>query len=185
MAIIRVNMDKRSKGGVPLPDGDYTCEVISAAQGESSQKKSPQLNVSLEVVTPDQYAGSKMSDFLPLSEAAAFRAADFIHACGVDEPGESDVDTSQFCRLDDEGTEVQERGVIIGVRRVTTEETDQRDGQKRKRVRLFYSRIQAEEAPAEEAAEEAPAPVAPKPAIKKAAPAVAPAKPAKKLSVKA
>jgi hypothetical protein len=184
MAIIRVNMDKRSKGGAPLPDGDYTCEVVSAAQGESSQKKSPQLNVTLEVVTPEQYAGSRMVDFLPLSDNAAFRVADFTYACGVDEPGENDVDTAQFCRLDDEGNEVQERGAVIGVRRTTADEKDNRDGSMRKRVRLFYSRLESEEAAPEEQAEEAPAPVAPKPAIKKAVSA-APAKPAKKLSVKA
>jgi len=180
MAIVRVNMDKRSKGGVPLPDGDYVCEVVQAVEGESSQKKSPQLNVTLEVISPEQYAGSRMVDFLPLTEAAAFRAADFIYACGVDEPGENDVDTDQFSRLDAEGNETQEKGATIGVKRVTEE--DEYNGQKRKRARLFYSRVAGEES-AEEV-EEAPAPAAaPKPALKKAV--VAPAKPASKLKVKA
>jgi hypothetical protein len=181
MAIVRVNMDKRSKGGIPLPDGDYVCEVVQAVDGESSQKKSPQLNVTLEVISPEQYAGSRMIDFLPLTEAAAFRAADFIYACGVDEPGENDVDTDQFSRLDAEGNETQEKGAVVNVKRVTEE--DEYQGVKRKRARLFYSRVAGEEAAAEEEAQEAPAPVAPKPAIKKAV--AAPAKPASKLKVKA
>lgn len=181
MASVRVNMDARSKGGAPVPDGDYLCEVVSIADGQSSQKKSPQLNVQLEVAD-GPYKGGRLLDFLPMTEASAFRSADFFYALGVDEPGENDIDTDSFSRLDAEGNEIQEQGALVQVRKTTTEEKDGM-GELRKRIRLYYSRPQVTEGAeaTEEASEEAPAKSAvsaPKPAIKKAAPA-APAAPAK------
>lgn len=189
MATIRVNMDARSKGGVPVPDGDYLCEVVSVVDGQSSQKKSPQLNVQLEVAD-GPYKGGRLLDFLPMTDASAFRSADFFYALGVEEPGENDIDTDSFSRLDAEGNEIQEQGSLVQVRKTTTEEKDG-NGEIRKRIRLYYSRVPVESQEAtEEVAEEAPtkaAVAAPKPAIKKAAPA-APAKPAvggKKVRVQA
>lgn len=180
---IRVDMSKRSKGGAPVPDGDYLAEVVSVVEGESSQKKSPQLQVQLEV-SDGPYKGGRMIDFLPLSEASAFRIADFLYACGVDEESEVDVEPESFARLDAEGNEVQEQGSIVQVRKVTTEENDpSAPGGKRKRIRLYYSRPASAETQ-EEAAEEPAAAPAPKPAIKKAAPA-APAKAPGKVRVKA
>lgn len=186
MTTIRVNMDARSKGGAPVPDGDYLCEVVQILEGESSQKHSPQLNITLRVAE-GAHAEGKLLDFIPLSEKSAFRSADFFYACGVDEPGENDIEIESYAKLDAEGNEMQEQGAMIMVKKVT--EDDEYNGQKRKRQRLFYSRAAGtEEAPAEEAeAEEAPASksVAPKPALKKATVAVAPAKPARKITLKA
>jgi hypothetical protein len=176
MAVIRVNMDKRSKGGAPTPDGDYVCEVISIVEGESSQKKSPQLNVQFEV-HEGAHAGGKLIDFIPMTDNSAFRSADLFWACGVDEPGESDIDTDSFSRLNADGEEVQEQGILIMIKKVTQDETDKVSGETRKRIRLFYSRyngeggVPAAEGEAEEAAPEAKpaaAPAgAPKPAIGK------------------
>lgn len=183
MATIRINMDKRSKGGAPVPDGDYVCEIVSIAESESSQKKSPQLNVQLEVIE-GPYKGGRLLDFLPMTEASGFRSADLFYAAGVDEPGESDIDTDTFCRTDAEGNEIQEQGSIVGVRKTSSEEKDAQ-GELRKRIRLYYSRAVADvsEGAAEESAEEAAPVVAPKPAIKKAL--AVPAKPAGKVKVKA
>jgi hypothetical protein len=181
-------MDTRSKGGAPVPDGDYLAEVVSIVDGESSQKKSPQLNVQMEV-HEGPHKGGRLLDFIPMSENSAFRSANFFWACGVDEPGESDIDTDSISRLNADGDEVNAEGALIRVKKVTQDDPSAKNG---KRISLFYSRVEqadASEAETEAEAEvEAPAPApvkvagAPKPGMVKK-PIGRP--PGKKITIKA
>ena len=195
MSVIRVNMARASKGGAPIPDGDYLCEVVSLVEGESSQKHSPQLNVQLEI-HDGPLAGGKMVDFISMSEKSDWRVANFFKACGqevplVDESEEVNIDLDTYSRLNADGDEVQEQGALVMVTKRTSDEDDRVTGEKRRRINLYYTRPegtngQAEEAEAE--AEEAPAPPArpagaPKPALAAKKPLGRP--PGKKITIKA
>ena len=85
MAILNVNLTKRSESkGTMVPDGKYTVEVAKAFLGKSKVKRVDQIEVHLEVVSPEEWVGSTIMEFLPLSEASEWKRADFFHACGFD-----------------------------------------------------------------------------------------------------
>jgi hypothetical protein len=152
MAIISVDMNQKSEfQGGAVPDGDYVCEVLSITEGKSRVQGSPQLNVIMEILEPEGYQGLRLFDFLPLSDAAMFRRADFFFACGIQDEGEVDVDTDALCRETEEGEQLNENGVTISVRKSTQPD---RDDPNRKRIRMNYSPLDAEEAPEEEVQEE-------------------------------
>jgi hypothetical protein len=159
MATIRVDFAQASKGGIPVPDGEYICEVVQIVEAESSRSKSPQLHVTLEVAEGPA-KGGKITDFMPLADGAMWRRANLFRACGFDEEGEADVNTDDICRLNEEGDAIAEQGAMITVRKQTS--VEEFEGKERRRVNLQFYRL----ATAEGAAPAAPAPAS-KPSISK------------------
>tara|TARA_Y100000310_G_scaffold326154_1_gene390669 strand:+ start:978 stop:1487 length:510 start_codon:yes stop_codon:yes gene_type:complete len=141
MSVLNINLKARSKnpGGPSLPDGRYTVEVVKAFESVSSVKKSPQLNVEFEV-HDGEWAGARMLDFIPLTEAAAFRSADFFWACGYEEAGDSDemeIDLDEMVRLDKDDNKMNEEGAVLQITRRTVEDAKAPNG---KRIKLWYDR---------------------------------------------
>lgn len=149
MAIVGVNMDEKSTKRSIVPDGTYVVEVLSIEEGQSSQKKSPQLNVTFEVLE-GPFEGEKLYDFIPLS--VEFRKADFFFAAGIDNTGDVEVDTDALARETVEGEPLNEQGSVLQVRKTT--QPEEYNGKKVNSIRLFYDRV------AEETEEETPAPKA-------------------------
>ena len=136
MSVLTINLKSRSKnpGGVSLPDGTYIVEVVKAYESVSSVKKSPQLNVG-------EWEHATMLDFIPLTEAAAFRSADFFWACGFEEPEddaeEMEIDLDEIVRLNKDGEKANEEGALLQIRRKTMPDPKAPNG---KRIRLWYDR---------------------------------------------
>jgi len=157
MVTLNVNMSKKSDSRGPMvPDGPYVCEVVSILEGESSRSRSPQLNVTMEVLEPSEWKGSTILDFLPLTEASEFRRADFFAACGVANDSEVEIDTDEFAREDADGNQLNEQGATISILKKTSKGTGPEG---KDQIRIYYNR--AQEAPKSDSS-------ASKPEVKKA-----------------
>ncbi len=152
MPIVRVDFSQASKGGISVPDGTHTCEVVQVVEAESARSKSPQLQVTL-VVADGPAKGGQITDFIPLADGAMWRRANFFKACGFNEDGEADVNTDEITRLSPEGEEINEEGILITVSK--TSKMEQFEGKDRRRVNLQYAKLDDGSTP--EAAEEEPA----------------------------
>jgi len=75
---------KDTVGGYVAP-GRYAVVIEDAEQGESSQKKTPQLTVWLRVVG-SEYDGTTLVDNLYLTDASMFRVVGFLQALGIPTP---------------------------------------------------------------------------------------------------
>lgn len=145
MAILNVNLTKRSDSkGTMVPDGKYTVEVAKAFLGKSKVKRVDQIEVHLEVVSPEEWVGSTIMEFLPLSEASEWKRADFFHACGFDSDENEPVaiDTDEIARWDENGEVLNEQGALLDITKKTV-----KDSEGKSRIRLWFARPQQVAAP--------------------------------------
>jgi hypothetical protein len=84
------------------PSGTYRVEVTGWERGESSQKKTPQVRVKTKIVDGGAGdPGKPYTEFIQLTEKSAWKAGNFIHACGVNMKGKLDTDSPLFTNVMD------------------------------------------------------------------------------------
>jgi hypothetical protein len=74
------------------PAGTYRCEVTGWEFGESSIKKTKQVRIKTTMVMDKK----PYTEFIPITDASAWKIGNFIKACGIKLGGKLDTDSALF-----------------------------------------------------------------------------------------
>jgi hypothetical protein len=76
------------------PSGTYRAQVLDWEFGESSVKKTKQVRVKMEIMVDGK--GKPYTEFIPITDASAWKVGNLIAACGVIMGGKLDTDSALF-----------------------------------------------------------------------------------------
>lgn len=79
------------------PSGTYRCRVNGWEFGESSKKKTKQVRIKTSIEVEGNW--KPYTEFIPLTDASAWKIGNFIHACGVNMKGKLDTDGALFANV--------------------------------------------------------------------------------------
>lgn len=85
---------KREGGRMVFPTNTYLVIINKWERTESFKKKTPQIKWTAEIIEPEAHKGREITEYTVLTQAALWKIAKLVAACGVDTSKLSTMDTS-------------------------------------------------------------------------------------------
>ena len=110
---------KKSERSAHVPEGDYAVKVTKAELGESSEKETPGVFVTMKITNPKKYKDKILRERLWLTKKSLWKVRQFWEACGIKVP-------SKKVKLDPKK--------LVGKELAVTVEDDEYEGKIRSQV---------------------------------------------------
>lgn len=96
-----ITMDWEKDGGLSVPvypEGTYKVKIKGFTPNKA-KTGTPQYKCLATIIEPEQYAGQPIVDFLAITEAAKWKIANLVKACGINPTGKCVIGSTMFNRV--------------------------------------------------------------------------------------